>query len=215
MLTGNLRVTARHTSRCSGVGRLSAPRSLTRVSSRGLASLPPCCNTNYLAQVGRWWVNFTRWQCWLPVSYLLVRGNLRAVSATQLPLTSRARRPQGALAPCTPFRGRQNRRFADIRLTPAACSGTAPSRHPASRRSACVLQAAPARQTRLNDLEATQTHPFVNQKPQQKTDKDISGTNPTATQHNTKSPATCSGDSSRKTGEPEKGRQGYSARMAE
>ncbi|WP_231889171.1 hypothetical protein, partial [Mangrovibacter phragmitis] len=43
----------------------------------------------------------------------------------------------------------------DIRLTPAACSGTAPSRLPASRRSACVLQAAPARQARLNDLEAT------------------------------------------------------------
>ena len=106
------------------------------------------------------------------------------MSITLLSLTSRARRPQGALAPCTPFCGRQNRRFADIRLTPAACSGTAPGRHPASRRSACVLQAAPARQARLNDLEATQTHPFVSQ--QQKINKDIPGTNPPATQHHTK-----------------------------
>ncbi|OAT79037.1 hypothetical protein A9B99_04930 [Mangrovibacter phragmitis] len=88
-------------------------------------------------------------------SHLPVLSKLRAVSATLLPLTHCARRPQGALAPCPPFCGRQNRRFADIRLTPAACSGTAPSRHPASRRSACVLQAAPARQARLNDLEAT------------------------------------------------------------
>ncbi|KEA50845.1 hypothetical protein DT73_21345 [Mangrovibacter sp. MFB070] len=79
---------------------------------------------------------------------------MRAVPATQLLLTHCARRPQGALA-SPPFCGRQNRRYADIRLTPAACSGTAPSRHPASRRSACVLQAAPARQARLNDLEAT------------------------------------------------------------
>ncbi|WP_235234597.1 hypothetical protein, partial [Mangrovibacter sp. MFB070] len=63
---------------------------------------------------------------------LPVLSKLRAVSATLLSLTTSARRPQGALAPCTPFRGRQNRRFADIRLTPAACSGTAPSRLPAS-----------------------------------------------------------------------------------
>ncbi|MEY8713625.1 hypothetical protein, partial [Mangrovibacter phragmitis] len=80
---------------------------------------------------------------------------MRAESITLLPLANCARRPQGALAPCTPFCGRQNRRCADIRLTPAACSGTAPGRLPASRRSACVLQAAPARQARLNDLEAT------------------------------------------------------------
>ncbi|KEA51641.1 hypothetical protein DT73_16725 [Mangrovibacter sp. MFB070] len=86
---------------------------------------------------------------------LPAQSQLRAVSITLLSLTRCARRPQGALAPCTPFCGRQNRRCADIRLTPAACSGTAPSRLPASRRSACVLQAAPARQARLNDLEAT------------------------------------------------------------
>ncbi|OAT77585.1 hypothetical protein A9B99_20470 [Mangrovibacter phragmitis] len=132
---------------------------------------------------------------------------------TLLSLTYCARRPQGALAPCPPFCGRQNRRFADIRLTPAACSGTAPGRLPASHRSACVLQAAPARQARLNDLEATQTHPFVSQ--QQKINKDIPGTNPPATPDNTKSPATCSEAGSRKTGEPQKGRQGYSARTAE
>ncbi|OAT79036.1 hypothetical protein A9B99_04925 [Mangrovibacter phragmitis] len=117
-------------------------------------------------------------------SHLPVLSQLRAVSITLLSLTTSARRPQGALAPCTPFCGRQNRRFADIRLTPAACSGTAPSRHPASRRSACVLQAAPARQARLNDLEATPTHPPVIS--QQKHQKDIPDTEHTATPNHTK-----------------------------
>ncbi len=51
---------------------------------------------------------------------------LRAVSATQVSLINRAR------PPCTPVGGWQNRRFADIRLTPAGFSGTAPSRLPAS-----------------------------------------------------------------------------------
>ncbi|OAT76428.1 hypothetical protein A9B99_08920 [Mangrovibacter phragmitis] len=124
---------------------------------------------------------------------LPAQSQLRAVSAILLPLTRRARRPQGALAPCTPFRGRQNRRFADIRLTPAACSGTAPGRLPASRRSACVLQAAPPRQARLNDLEATQTYPFVSQKQQQKHTKTYQAQIPQPHQTTQKAPLLAAG----------------------
>ncbi|PJZ02378.1 hypothetical protein PRCB_24775 [Pantoea rodasii] len=37
----------RHTSRCSCVGCVHVPQSLTYVSSWGYALLPPCYNTNY------------------------------------------------------------------------------------------------------------------------------------------------------------------------
>ncbi|TDQ19763.1 hypothetical protein EDF75_4991 [Raoultella sp. BIGb0149] len=41
---------SRHTSDYRGVGRVNSPRSLTGVSSRGFAILPPFCRPNYLGR---------------------------------------------------------------------------------------------------------------------------------------------------------------------
>ncbi|KEA53035.1 hypothetical protein DT73_08855 [Mangrovibacter sp. MFB070] len=74
-------------------------------------------------------------------------------------------------------------------------------------------QGALARQARLNDLEATpHTRLYAHSKKHQ---KDRPDTELTATQHNTNNPPLAARVVSRKTGEPEKGRQGYSAWTAE
>ena len=44
---------SRHTSDYRGVGCVNSPRSLTGVSSRGFAILPPSCSPNYLGRASR------------------------------------------------------------------------------------------------------------------------------------------------------------------